>query len=81
MFDSIFYCGMVGTSTGKDSKVNTHEMIEAFQEIMDDQSGATCVVALTTVLKLALETAPEEARFQLIDNIVTYMKEIDYATQ
>lgn len=61
--------------------MNTHEMIEAFQEIMDDQSGATCVVALTTVLKLALETAPEEARFQLIDNIVTYMKEIDYATQ
>jgi hypothetical protein len=58
------------------------ELVDDIQDLLDGQSGAEAIGALITVLKIALECAPSEKdRLSLIDDMVKYLREADYATQ
>ena len=58
------------------------ELVDDIQALLDGQSGTKALGALITVLKIALECAPtEEDRLNVIDDMVKYLKEAEYATQ
>lgn len=58
------------------------ELVDDIQKVVDGHSGADVITALITVLKLALECAPtEETRLNVIEDMVKFLKEVDYATQ
>jgi len=82
MFDSIFYCGMVGTSTGKDSEMVSDEIQELVLEISEILGGHThndVINVLVTLLGLSLEVVKNPD--QIIDDMVKFLKETNYATQ
>ena len=58
------------------------ELVNDIEDLIDNRSGQEVIGALITVLKMALECAPsEEDRLSVIDDMVKYLKETDYATQ
>jgi len=82
MFDSIFYCGMVGTSTGKDSEMvsdEIQELVLEISEILDGHTHNDVINVLVTLLGLSLEVVKNPD--QIIDDMVKFLKETNYATQ
>lgn len=58
------------------------QLADKIDEILDGADGDVAVAALTTVLKAVLELAPtEEDRLIVIEDLVNFLKEPDYAAQ
>lgn len=58
------------------------EMIDKIADVLDGCEGEDAIAVLITVLKWALQCAPtEEDRLNVIDDMVKYLKEAEYATQ
>lgn len=58
------------------------ELVDRIQDLIDGRDGEEVITVLIMVLKSALECAPsEEDRLSVIDDMVKYLKEPEYATQ
>lgn len=58
------------------------QLADEIDEILDGVDGDVAAAALTMVLKAVFELAPtEEDRLNVIDDMVKYLKEVEYAAQ
>ena len=58
------------------------QLADEIDDILDGVDGDVAASALTMVLKAVLELAPtEEDRLNVINDMVKYLKEVEYATQ
>ena len=58
------------------------KLIIELSKVLDGADGNDAVAALITVLKAALDLAPtEEDRLDVINDMILFLKETEYATQ
>lgn len=71
----------MGLST-KESTVNDDQAFEEIRQILQVTDGADTINILATFLKAAIDgISPVEARIEVLNDVILFLKEPEYATQ